>query len=124
MNKKIKSLLVAGLLVVGMSGMKIDAFAAESLTSVIEYPQFEEGQNQKVITLQHGYIVLTITQNEDGSYYITTNWDASVVKVTSVKTFYENGYEITSETQFKDEEDILCTDCPFCFDRSWLQQES
>lgn len=102
MNKRIKSLLIAGLLVFSMSG---NAFANNSYTSVVENPKFEEGTNQKLFELQDGNIVLNITENEDGSYYITINWDSSKVRVISVKTYYENEYEVTSETQFKDGED-------------------
>ena len=67
MNKKIKSLLVAGLLVVGMSG---NAFAAEEAelpavsTSTISNPVFEDGK--RVVELQGGLIVVEMTEKENG----------------------------------------------------------
>jgi hypothetical protein len=101
MGKKVKSLLVAGLLVLGMGR---NVFANDVYTSVVENPRIEEGVNQRTVTLQDGNIVLDITKNEDGSYYIVTSWNASKVKVVNVKTYYANGYEIISETQFRDDE--------------------
>ena len=88
MNKKIKCLLVAGLLVIGMSG---NVNALEPLTSTITNPQFEEGTNQRVVKLQDGKITITITKNDDGTYKIVTEWDSTVVKVTGLKSLFENG---------------------------------
>lgn len=97
MNKKIKSLLVAGVLLVGMSG---NAFANEVElpkvgTAVIENPAFEEGK--RVVTLQDGLITVTITENEDGTYDILTTWDSTKVNVTGLKTFYENGSLVSDD---------------------------
>ena len=88
MSKKIKYLIVAGLLVVGMSG-KVNAL--EPLTSTITNPQFEEGTNQRVIKLQDGKITVTITKNDDETYKIVTEWDSTVVKVTGLQSVFENG---------------------------------
>lgn len=88
MSKKIKCLIVAGLLVVGMSG-KVNAL--EPLTSTITNPQFEEGTNQRVVKLQDGKITVTITKNDDGTYKIVTEWDSTVVKVTGLQSVFENG---------------------------------
>ena len=101
MNKKIKTLLVAGLLVVGMGGK---AFAAEPFVSKIENPQIEEGV-QKDISFQDGAILLNVNQGDGYYYYITTNWDSTKFKVISVTTYFEDGSYIINETQFKDGED-------------------
>ena len=97
MNKKIKSLVVAGLLVMGMSG---SVFANEVDlpkvgTAVIENPAFEAGV--RVVSLQDGLITVTITENEDGTYDILTTWDSTKVNVTGLKTFYENGSIVSDD---------------------------
>lgn len=97
MNKKIKSLVVAGLLVIGMSG---SVFANEVDlpkvgTAVIENPAFEAGV--RVVSLQDGLITVTITENEDGTYDILTTWDSTKVNVTGLKTFYENGSIVSDD---------------------------
>lgn len=97
MNKKIKSLLVAGVLLVGMSG---NVFANEVElpkvgTAVITNPAFEEGV--RVVSLQDGLITVTITENEDGTYDIVTTWDSTKVNVTGLKTFYENGSLVSDD---------------------------
>ena len=104
LNKRIKSLLVAGLLVLGMSFAKVDSFAAETLMSEITEIEFVEGEEQKVIELQHGYITITLTKTEEGNYLVATDWDSSVLKVVSVTTYYKDEYFYISETQFKDGE--------------------
>ena len=64
MNKKIKSLIVAGMMVVGMSG---NVFANETdlpavSTSVIEHPEFDS-ENNASISLQADGIQVNITKN-------------------------------------------------------------
>ena len=91
MNKKIKSLLVAGLLVVGMSG---NVFANESelpsvSTSAITYPKFEDGK--RVVELQGGLIVVEMTEKENGEYDIVVKWKEESIKILGVKSYYENG---------------------------------
>jgi len=91
MNKKIKSLLVAGLLVVGMSG---NVFANESelptvSTSTISYPKFEDGK--RVVELQGGLIVVEMTEKENGEYDIVVKWKEESIKILGVKSYYENG---------------------------------
>jgi len=92
MNKKIKSLLVAGLLVVGMGG---NAFAAEESelpavsTSTISNPAFEEGK--RVVELQGGLIVVEMTEKENGEYDIVVKWKEDKIKILGVKSYYENG---------------------------------
>jgi hypothetical protein len=58
LNKKIKSLFVAGLLVFGMNGAAFaeGADLPKTSTSIIEYPKFEEGK--RIIELQGGLIIV------------------------------------------------------------------
>ena len=92
MNKKIKSLLVAGLLVVGMGFAKVDSFAAETdpLVSKITNIEFVNGEQQKVETLQHGYITVTMTRTADGKYDIVVKWDKTILDVVKVESIFEN----------------------------------
>lgn len=97
MSKKIKSLLIAGLLVLGMGGT---AFANEVElpkvgTAVIKNPAFEDGV--RVVSLQDGLITVKITENEDGTYDILTTWDSTKVNVTGLKTIYENGNLVSDD---------------------------
>jgi hypothetical protein len=91
MNKKIKSLLVAGLLVVGMGFAKVDSFAAETdpLVSKITDIEFVNGEQQKVETLQHGYITVTMTRTADGKYDIVVKWDKTILDVVKVESIFE-----------------------------------
>lgn len=92
MNKKVKNLLVAGLLVVGMSG---NVFAAEESelpsvsTSAITHPNFEDGK--RVVELQGGLVVVEMTEKENGEYDIVIKWKGESIKILGVKTYYENG---------------------------------
>ena len=91
MNKKVKSLLVAGLLVFSMAG---NAFAEESelpsvSTSAITHPNFEDGK--RVVELQGGLIVVEMTEKENGEYDVVVKWKGESVKILGVKTYYENG---------------------------------
>ena len=92
MNKKIKSLLVAGLLVFSMAG---SAFAAEESelpavsTSAITHPKFEDGK--RVVELQGGLIVVELTEKENGEYDIVVKWKEESIKILGVKSYYENG---------------------------------
>ena len=65
LNKRIKSLLVAGLVILGMGFAKVDSFAAETLKSEITDIDFVEGEEQKVIELQQGYIAVTMKYKEN-----------------------------------------------------------
>lgn len=91
MNKKVKSLLVAGLLVFSMVG---NAFAEESelpsvSTSAITHPNFEDGK--RVVELQGGLVVIEMTEKENGEYDIIVKWKGESIKILGVKTYYENG---------------------------------
>ena len=90
LNKRIKSLLVAGLLVMSMTG---GAFAAEtelpaSGTSVIEYPNFGDF-SFKDYSLQGGNIILTLYKDSNG-YRANIKWVAENFKVTGIKMIYED----------------------------------
>ena len=92
MNKKVKSLLVSGLLVFSMAG---SAFAAEESelpsvsTSTITHPKFEDGK--RVVELQGGLIVVEMTEKENGEYDIVVKWKEESIKILGVKSYYENG---------------------------------
>lgn len=99
LNKRIKSLLVAGLLVFSMSGM---AFAAETelpkeATAKIENPDFGAFQS-KTYELQDKFIVLKLskyTSTVEGEikvdYQAHLTWDAEKYEVTHIKMVYEDG---------------------------------
>jgi hypothetical protein len=91
MFKKVKSLLVAGLLVLGMGFAKVDSFAAEvdPLVSKITNIEFVEGEQQKVETLQHGYITVTMNRAADGKYDIIVKWDKTILDVVKVESIFE-----------------------------------
>ena len=92
MSKKIKSLIIAGLLVFGMSG---NVFASEEgklpavSTSTISNPVFED--NKKVEELQGGLIVVEMTEKENSEYDIIVKWKEDKIKILGVKSYYENG---------------------------------
>lgn len=92
MSKKIKSLIIAGLLVFGMSG---NVFASEEgelpavSTSTISNPVFKD--NKKVEELQGGLIVVEMTEKENSKYDIIVKWKEDKIKILGVKSYYENG---------------------------------
>ena len=90
LNKRIKSLLVAGLVIFGMTG---GVFAeGEKLptvsTSTISNPAFEDGK--RVVELQGGLIIVELTEKENGEYDIVVKWKETI-KIIGVKSYYENG---------------------------------
>lgn len=91
LNKRIKSLLVAGLVILGMGFAKVDSFAAETdpLVSKITDIVFVKGEQQKVETLQHGYITVTMTRTADGKYDIVVKWDKTILDVVKVESIFE-----------------------------------
>jgi hypothetical protein len=91
MFKKVKSLLIAGLLVVGMGFAKVDSFAAEvdPLVSKITDIAFVSGEQQKVETLQQGYITVTMNRTADGKYDIIVKWDKTILDVVKVESIFE-----------------------------------
>ena len=88
--KKIKSLLVAGILIFSMSGQ---VFATGELpiqgTAAIEYPNFGDF-SKKDFSLQNGNITLTLFKDSNG-YRASVKWLAENYKVVSVKMIYEDG---------------------------------
>lgn len=98
MNKKIKSLIVSGLLMVGMCG---NVFANENDlpsvgTSIIEYPEFN-AENKAHVSLQADGIHVNITKNDDGTYDIRVEWDSTKFNVTGLKSFFENGNLVSDD---------------------------
>lgn len=96
LNKRIKSLLVAGLLVVSMSGM---AFAAETelpkeSTSKIENPIFTNGKHET--SLQGGLIKVEMSEKENGDVDIKLSWD-SKIKIKGVRTYYVNAEDAADQ---------------------------
>ena len=91
LSKRIKSLLVAGLLVLGMGFAKVNSFAAEvdPLVSKIINIDFVQGETQKVETLQHGYITVTMNRDAEGKYEIIVKWDKTVLDVVKVESIFE-----------------------------------
>ena len=89
LNKRIKSLLVAGLLVFSMSFAKVDSFAAEPLVSKVTNIEFVKGEEQKVVKLQHGYITVTMNKNAEGKYDVIVKWDKTVLDVVKVESILE-----------------------------------
>jgi hypothetical protein len=99
LNKKIKSLFVAGLLVVGMGVAKFDSFALEPITSTITNPKLID--NKKTISLQGGSIIVEVTKTEDG-YIFEPRWDSNKFKVLDIKAHYDDELNtvINSESCF------------------------
>ena len=91
LNKRIKSLLVAGLVMLGMGFAKVDSYAAETLKSEITDIDFAKGEEQKVITLQHGYITVTINRDADGIYDVIVEYDKTVLNVIGIDSLFEAG---------------------------------
>ena len=94
LNKRIKSLLVAGLVILGMSGSVFAAGEGEVTTpseiiSTITNPEFVDGQ--RVVSFHDGAVIVTIIERVDGLYNIEVKWDSTQVKVTNMKTTWENG---------------------------------
>jgi hypothetical protein len=84
-----------------MGFAKVDSFAAESgaetLTSVIKDIDFVEGEDQKFIELQHGYITVTINRDENGIYDVIVKWDKTVVNVIGADSKFESGKPLYSD---------------------------
>jgi hypothetical protein len=99
LNKRIKSLLVAGLLVLGMGFAKVDSYALEPITSTITNPKLIE--NKKTISLQGGSIIVEVTKTEDG-YIFEPRWDSNKFKVLDIKAHYDDELNtvINSESYF------------------------
>ena len=99
LNKRIKSLLVAGLVIFGIGFAKVDSYALEPITSTITNPKLIE--NKKTISLQGGSIIVEVTKTEDG-YIFEPRWDSNKFKVTNIKAYYDDEINtgISSESYF------------------------
>jgi hypothetical protein len=90
LNKKIKSILVAGLVIMSMTGAVFaegETVLGDPVVSTITNPKFTN--NKAVIELQNGDIVIEITESEGFYYYTTTTWNATKLQVIDVITTFE-----------------------------------
>lgn len=100
MFKKVKCLLVAGLLVLGMGG-NVFADDVQQAVSTITNPKFVEGEFNK--QLQDGNIVIKATEQDGYYYYVTTEWNGEKIKIIDVKLHFEDGSVVFNEALFKEE---------------------
>lgn len=98
LNKRIKSLLVAGLVILGMSG---NVFAAEvpkgPFTSYQTYPTILDESSEAVF--QGGAIVVDITELEESTesqdvYHYSLEWNNHKFKMNKLILFLDNGDKI------------------------------
>jgi LPXTG-motif cell wall-anchored protein len=101
MFKKVKCLLIAGLLVLGMGG-NVFADETQQAVSTITNPKFVEGEFNK--ELQEGNIVIKATEQDGYYYYVTTEWNGEKVKIIDVKLHFEDGSVVFNEALFKEEQ--------------------
>lgn len=96
LNRRIKSLLIAGLLVVGMSGAVFANGEGDTLPltgkATIENPKFD-ANGQRVISqaILNGDIKVTLVKKDGDLYDITISWDSTKINVTGMKSYFENG---------------------------------
>jgi hypothetical protein len=107
LNKRIKSLLVAGLLVFSMAGgvfAEGDSAAADKNgVATITNPKFDaEGKRDITKAILNGDIKVSLTRKEGNLYDILISWDSTKVNVTGMKSTFENG-TIGSENYFDPE---------------------
>lgn len=100
MFKKVKCLLVAGLLVLGMGG-NVFADDVQQAVSTITNPKFVEGEFNK--QLQEGNIVIKATEKDGYYYYVTTEWNGEKIKIIDVKLHFEDGSIVYNEALFKED---------------------
>ena len=99
LNKRIKSLLVAGLVILGMGFAKVDSFALEPITSTITYPEFNElGEKQQ--SFQKGAIVVDIEDQGSHQYYIKVTYDDTKFKIKDVIVTDEKSTEYNNTAIF------------------------
>lgn len=99
LNKRIKSLLVAGLLVFSMNGVAFateDSVADKNGVATITNPKFDANGNRSITkAILNGDIKVNLveTVDEDGDYLynIEVSWDSTKVKLTDIQSSYENG---------------------------------
>ena len=95
LNKRIKSLLVAGLLVFSMSGAVFaneDGIIDKNGVATIQNPKFDaEGKRVISQAILNGDIKVTLIKKDGDLYDITISWDSTKVNVTGMKTHFKNG---------------------------------
>jgi LPXTG-motif cell wall-anchored protein len=99
LNKRIKSVLIAGLVVLGMGFAKVDSYALEPLVSTIEYPAFNElGEKQQ--SFQKGAIVVDIEDHGSYQYYTKVTYDDTKFKIKDVIVIDEKNTEYNNTAIF------------------------
>jgi LPXTG-motif cell wall-anchored protein len=99
LNKRIKSVLIAGLVVLGMGFAKVDSYALEPLVSTIEYPAFNESGNKQQ-SLQKGAIVVDIEDHGSYQYYTKVTYDDTKFKIKDVIVIDEKNTEYNNTAIF------------------------
>lgn len=106
LNKRIKSLLVAGLLIFSMGGTVFateDGIIDEHGVATISNPKFDANGNRNITkAILNGDIKVSLTRKEGDLYDILISWDSTKVNVTGMKSYFENG-SIGSENYFDPE---------------------
>ena len=94
LNKRIKSLLVAGLLVFSMSGAVFaneDGIVDKNGVATITNPKFDaEGKREITKAILNGDIKVSLTRKEGDLYDILISWDSTKVNVIGMTSHYEN----------------------------------
>ena len=104
LNKRIKSVLVAGLLILGMGFAKVDSYAAEVNinNTEIEFALPNMPDDQKPYSYNQNGIKVMVFNEEGtpisvyngpapkGAYSVSVNWDKDTVKVNSINVLYDN----------------------------------
>ena len=107
LNKRIKSVLIAGILVLGMGFAKVDSYAAEITNNITEFNfvNVDDGPLASVHTFEDENITITIrsvggyTGNPEGTYEISANWDTSMIDMKSINVVtMQNTIEASKET--------------------------
>lgn len=97
MNKKLKSLLVAGLLVVGMSGnVFADEIPQGPFVSYKTYPTLLDESSEAVF--QNGAIVVDVSKeelSEQDVFHYSLEWNSHKFKMNKLILFLEDGSTIT-----------------------------
>ena len=102
LNKRIKSLLVAGILVISMTGGVFAEKQTVQGKSTITNPAFVDGVFNK--TLQGEGIIIEGSEQEGYYYYLTTSWDSSKLTVKDVILHFEGGGVVYNEALFREDQ--------------------
>ena len=108
LNKRIKSLLVAGLVILGMGFAKVDSYAAETTNSITEFNFVDidnGGPLASIHTFEDENITITIrsvggySEHPEGTYEISANWNTSMIDMKSINVVtMQNAIEESKET--------------------------